>query len=65
MNSTTTPRLFHPGTGQSPPVLAGRGAQQAVLSRCLADLVAGASPPHDVVLLGPRGNGKTALLKWF
>ena len=65
MNSTTTPRLFHPGTGASPPVLAGRGDEQAVLSRCLADLVAGTSPPHDVVLLGPRGNGKTALLKWF
>ena len=33
--------------------------------RCLADLKHGASPPHDVVLIGPRGNGKTALLNWF
>ena len=33
--------------------------------RCLADLTGGASPPHDVVLIGPRGNGKTALLNWF
>ena len=65
MNTTPKPRLFQPGTGALPPTLAGREAQQAVLSRCLADLVAGASPPHDVVLLGPRGNGKTALLKWF
>ena len=58
-------RLFQPGAGASPPTLAGRDAQQAVLSRCLADLVAGTAPPHDVVLLGPRGNGKTALLNWF
>ena len=65
MNTTPKPRLFQPGTGALPPTLAGRDAQQAVLSRCLADLVAGGSPPHDVVLLGPRGNGKTALLTWF
>ena len=60
-----TPRLFRPGDGALPPALAGRKAQQEVLSRCLADLVAGSAPPHNVVLLGPRGNGKTALLNWF
>ena len=59
------PRLFQPGAGATPPALTGRDSQQAVLSRCLGDLVAGAAPPHDVVLLGPRGNGKTALLHWF
>ena len=58
-------RLFAPGTGASPPVLAGREQEQAVLSQCLSDLRAGSSPPHDVVLIGPRGNGKTALLGWF
>ena len=59
------PRVFRPGDGASPPALAGRKVQQAILSRCLADLVAGTAPPHNVVLLGPRGNGKTALLNWF
>ena len=59
------PRLFQPGDGALPPALVGREAQQDVLSRCLADLVAGSAPPHNVVLLGPRGNGKTALLNWF
>ena len=63
--NAATPRLFRPGDGALPPALTGRGAQQDVLSRCLADLVAGAAPPHNIVLLGPRGNGKTALLQWF
>ena len=62
---TTAPRIFRPGAGAVPPTLAGREAQQRVLSRCLADLAGGGAPPHDVVLLGPRGNGKTALLNWF
>ena len=57
--------LFRPGDGALPPALAGRTVQQAVLSRCLAALVAKTAPPHNVVLLGPRGNGKTALLNWF
>ena len=63
--NATVPRLFRPGDGAPPPALAGRKVQQAVLSRCLADLVAGTAPPHNVVPLGPRGNGKTALLNWF
>ena len=61
----TEQRLFAPGTGAMPPELSGRGAQQAVLSRCLADLVGGSAPPHNVVLLGPHGNGKTVLLHWL
>ena len=61
----TEQRLFAPGDGAAPPELTGRGAQQAVLSRCLADLVGGSAPPHNVVLLGPRGNGKTVLLNWL
>ena len=62
---TTAPRIFRPGAGAAPPALAGRAAQQRVLLRCLDDLAGGEAPPHDVVLLGPRGNGKTALLNWF
>ena len=63
--NATAPRLFRPGDGTSPPALTGRAEQQQVLSRCLADLAARSPPPHNVVLLGPRGNGKTALLNWF
>ena len=62
---SSTSRVFSPGDGAPPPALAGRDAQQAVLLRCLADLAAGTAPPHNIVLIGPRGNGKTALLNWF
>lgn len=61
----TEQRLFTPGDGAAPPELTGREEQQAVLSRCLADLAGGLAPPHNVVLLGPRGNGKTVLLNWL
>ena len=33
-----------------------------MLTRCLADLLGGSAPPHDVVLTEPRGNGKTVRL---
>ena len=58
-------RLFTPGTGATPPALTGREREQAVLTRCQTDLLGGSSPPHDVVLTGPRGTGKTVLLNWF
>ena len=54
-------RLFTPGTGATPPALTGREREQGVLTQCLADLLGGTSPPHDVVLTGPRGAGKTVL----
>ena len=58
-------RVFVAGDGAAPPALTGRASEQAVLFRCLADLRHNAAPPHNIVLLGPRGNGKTVLLRWF
>ena len=58
-------RLFTPGDGAEPPALTGREREQAVLTQCLADLLGGTAPPHNVALMGPRGNGKTVLLNWF
>ena len=52
-------RLFASGDGALPPTLAGREQEQAALSRCLADLTGGSSPPHNLVLTGPCGSGKT------
>ena len=59
------PDLFKPGSGAIPPALTGREGEQAVLTRSLAALSGGEAPPHDIVLTGPRGNGKTVLLHWF
>ena len=55
---------FQAGFGVSPPVLAGRGGEQALLASCLQRLhVQGTGA--SVILTGPRGNGKTVLLKWL
>ena len=59
------PRVFTPGTGVAPPALTGREREQAALRQCLADLLNGAAPTHDVATMGPRGSGKTVLLNWF
>ena len=58
-------RVFAPGAGAAPPALTGREREQRVLTQCLVDLLGGNAPPHDVALMGPRGNGKTVLLNWF
>ena len=56
---------FAPGSGQLPPYLGGREEQQCALRRMLSYVKAGRTTPRDVVLIGPRGNGKTVLLRWF
>lgn len=56
---------FVPGRGQMPPYLAGREREQKALVSLLAYLKAGRGAPRDAVLSGPRGNGKTALLRWM
>ena len=58
-------QLFMPGTGQLPPYFAGREDEQRTLLDCLDVLREGGTVPADIVLMGPRGNGKTALLRWF
>ena len=55
---------FRPGTGGLPPFLAGREPEQALFSSLLAVLDRGEPPPSEIILYGPRGNGKTALLAW-
>ena len=56
---------FTPGRGEIPPYLAGREQEQERLNLQHDILASGGRVPRDIVLLGPRGNGKTALLRWF
>ncbi len=56
---------FVPGRGAMPPHLAGRAAEKRALKGMLAYLRAGRGAARDAVLCGPRGNGKTVLLRWF
>ena len=65
MMDTPTRRVFTPGAGALPPALTGRQREESVFRSCLEDLAGGQAPPHDIVLIGPRGNGKTTLLNWF
>ncbi len=55
---------FRPGTGGLPPYLAGRAEEQALFESLLSLLDRGAPTPSEVILYGPRGNGKTAFLAW-
>ena len=55
---------FKPGFGKTPPELAGRDGEMAVITEALDDLQARSSPAANIALIGPRGNGKTALLRW-
>ena len=63
--AAATELLFAPGTGAMPPYLAGREQERELLNRYLSGLLQGQAPPSDVMLIGPRGNGKTVLLRWF
>lgn len=58
-------RLFVPGSGVLPPVLAGRDDDLSVLQGFLQRLLNNRQIPTDVVIYGPRGNGKTVLLESF
>lgn len=65
MVDNTAHNPFAPGSGQLPPYLGGREDQQQALRRMLSYVKAKRTTPRDVVLIGPRGNGKTVLLRWF
>ena len=57
---------FDPGSGGTPPYLAGREAEQQALRKPLLErLYKGKGTGRDIILIGPRGNGKTALMHWL
>ena len=55
---------FRPGHGGAPPYLAGREPEQALFREVSDDLRSGVPVSRSLVVYGPRGNGKTALLRW-
>lgn len=57
--------LFKPGPGIKPPYLAGREQEEAILTDFLEGLGIKTRTPADIILYGPRGNGKTVLMKHF
>ena len=64
MSVSTELGPFQPGTGGLPPYLAGREEEQSLFRSHFEVLRRGRSAPAEILLYGPRGNGKTALLRW-
>lgn len=55
---------FNPGPGAEPPYLAGRESQERTVRHALERLVRGRGRGGFLILVGPRGNGKTVMLGW-
>ena len=55
---------FQPGYGVMPPVLAGRSRLKQNFRDRLASIQKRECNPTAIILVGPRGCGKTALLEW-
>ena len=56
---------FKPGYGGMPPYLAGRETEQALLEEALDVLKKDGEGIRGIVMYGPRGMGKTVLLRWL
>ena len=56
---------FNPGDGAIPPELTGREKEQRELKSYFTRLQQKIAPSNNVIVCSPRGNGKTALLRWF
>lgn len=55
---------YTPGYDRVPPVFAGRERETDILDRMAESLESGAYGDRDLIVYGPRGNGKTALLSF-
>ena len=65
MPDTSLLNLFHPGDGRIPPYLAGRHAEKARFDAVARNLSNGIAADGNMIVYGPRGNGKTAMLRHF
>ena len=57
--------LFAPGSGGMPPYMAGRKEEQELFRNCVRALNNRLIISQDIILYGPRGNGKTTLLTYL
>ena len=64
MTNSNLRSWFAPGAGMPPPFMAGRQSEKAVISQAFKRLENGVNPAANIALIGPRGNGKTVLLRW-
>lgn len=60
-NWATNP--FKPGARRMPPHIAGREREKSVFDDCIRELTR-SEEPQAILLVGPRGCGKTVLLNW-
>lgn len=65
MCSALTYPEFKPSDGREPPCLAGRETEKQALRKPLNLLLKGEGADRNVIIIGPRGNGKTVLMRWF
>ena len=65
MSAPDLKHLFTPGTGVVPPYLAGRREEQDWFQDAVEALRDRKPISRDLILYGPRGNGKTALLHYL
>ncbi|MCY4218198.1 MAG: AAA family ATPase [Gammaproteobacteria bacterium] len=65
MSKANLKNLFHPGDGRIPPYFAGRKEEKEYFQNCVELLLCKSSPDQNMIIYGPRGNGKTAMLRYF
>jgi len=65
MSNIDLEHLFLPGDGGIPPYLAGRKREQEYFQRCVKALKSCRPISQNMIVYGPRGNGKTALLRYL
>ena len=65
MSKKKLDRLFKPGPGAVPPYLAGRKREQEFFRDRVRALIKRIPIGQNMIVYGPRGNGKTALLRYL
>ena len=65
MTDSLSTNPFQPGAGRLPGYMGHRETVERPLLEIVRRLCTGQRDPHPASLYGPRGNGKTVLLRWL